>query len=57
MREVRSKSTTAFGYATLRDISDLKRNKFIRNSISKLQQLKTSYDQPFLQRSPEVHVR
>lgn len=54
MREGRSKSTTALGYTTLRDLNEIKRTKTLRNTIYRLQQYKTAYDRPFLQRPQEV---
>jgi hypothetical protein len=56
MREGRNRSTAALGFTTLRDLSDLKRSKTLRNTIYRLQQYKTAYDQPFMQRAPEVQT-
>lgn len=44
----KSLSVAKVGYATLRDLSNRKHIRMISNSISRLKDLKTTYDRPFL---------
>jgi hypothetical protein len=44
----KSLSVTKDGFTTLRDLSNKKHIRLISNSISRLKELKTTYDRPFL---------